>query len=288
MPRTPPSEVLYPVVLPDGATFRVGVWEADDPLRPVLIVVPAMGAPVEYYRPFLTRLHRAGLSLVATDWRGHGRNEPLISRQTRFGYTQMVTDLVAMGHWTRDRFPSAPIFFLGHSLGGQLSLLTLAWYPQLATGAILITAGSVYYRTYPRRLWTLAETQFAAGLATLWGVWPGKRWGFADTEAAGVMRDWARQARTGIYRPSQAPLDFESALGNVFHPILAISVDKDSLAPVEAIDHLCAKVPAATITRWHNTGDALNHFNWIRHCRPFIEQIIGWLDHQMADTHPQP
>lgn len=248
MPRTLTSvETVRSVTWPDGSIFRLGIWEADDPSRPVLVVAPAMGAAVAYYRPFFNRLHRAGFSVVAMDWRGHGRNEPLISRRTRFGYSQLVHDLRSVGQWARDCFPRASQFLLGHSLGEQLALLTLGAYPDIAHGAILIAAGSVYYRTYPRPWWTLVGTQFAAGLVTAWGVWPGQRWGLAGTESAGVMRDWARQARTGVYHPTDAPVDFEQGLRRIDQPVLALSIEGDPLAPAAAVEHLCAKMPCAVI-----------------------------------------
>lgn len=68
MPRTPTSvETVRSITWPDGSICRLGIWEADDPSRPVLVVAPAMGAAVAYYRPFFNRLHRAGFSVVAMD-----------------------------------------------------------------------------------------------------------------------------------------------------------------------------------------------------------------------------
>ena len=287
MPRTPTSvDTVRSITWPDGSSCRLGLWQADEPSRPVLVVAPAMGAAVAYYRLFFNRLHRAGFSVVAMDWRGHGRNEPPISRRTQFGYSQLVQDLRSVGQWSRDCFPRAPQFLLGHSLGEQLALLTLGAYPDIAHGAILIAAGSVYYRTYPRPWRTLVGTQFAAGLATAWGVWPGERWGFAGTEAAGVMRDWARQARTGVYHPTDAPVDFEQGLRRIDQPVLAMSIDRDPLAQAAAVEHLCAKMPGAVVTHWQSTGGALNHFNWVRHCQPFVDQTAHWLNQLTGATTP--
>ncbi|MDA8193134.1 MAG: alpha/beta fold hydrolase [Thermaerobacter sp.] len=273
----PPDYVVLPLDMPDGVRFEVAVWEAAIPGSPTLLMVPAMGAPVAYYRPFLQRLQQAGYTVVATDWRGHGRNYPRVSRQSRFGYAQLLEDLHHVASWTHQRYPQAPVYLLGHSLGGQLSLLTLARHPNAADGAILVASGSVYFRAYRHPLRTLLVTQMAALIAQVWGVWPGRRFGFGGTESRGVMRDWAYQARTGFYRPRHATFNYEDGLRRVPHRILAISVQHDQLAPSTALEHLCHKLPAANITREEAAGESLDHFSWVKNCQPVVAATIQWL-----------
>lgn len=56
---------------------------------------------------------------------------------------------------------------------------------------------------------------------------------------------------------------------------------------LDAVDHLCAKMPRADITRWHYgrddaEGRPLDHFRWIRHHHGLIERITAWASQVVA------
>ncbi len=253
---------------------------------PLLLCLPAMGVEARYYRPFALELARHGLHLVSGDLRGHGTSSVRAGRGTRFGYHQLVAlDLEAMVATERRSHPERPVFLLGHSLGGQLAALFAARHPERVRGIVLVAACSVYHRGYPglARAGVLLATQAAALLATAWGYFPGRRLRFAGNESAGVMRDWARQARTGRYDLEGTEEDHEGRLAGLELPLLAVSVDNDRLAPPSAIDHLCAKLPGARLTRWHygateaGPSARLDHFRWVRHGAPLAAYVRAWV-----------
>ncbi len=113
------------------------------------------------------------------------------------------------------------------------------------------------------------------------GWWPGDRLGFGGRQASGVMRDWAHLVRTGQF-PTIDGVEPESVLAEVAVPVLAVSVDGDRHTPAQTLDHLCAKLPAAAVTRHHYTiaesGAAMDHFRWTRAGSALADRIGRFAD----------
>ena len=268
----------------DGVTSRITVF-ADDfsHTAPVLICMPAMGVPAKFYDPLAVPVVKEGWRLVTADLRGNGLSSLRASRKVSFGYHEMVTfDWPAVVEKVKTLFPGAPIYLLGHSLGGQLSALYLAANPEACTGLILVATPSVYYKgwDFPLNLGILAGTQLACAIARILGYFPGKRIGFGGTEARGVIRDWAHTGRTGRYELAGSAVDFERLLGELELPVLSICFAVDLLAPERAVANLCAKMKRCRITH-HLLGDEnLGHLQWVKNPQPVIEQIKQWLENE--------
>ncbi|MEU5784419.1 alpha/beta hydrolase family protein [Micromonospora lupini] len=273
----------------DGARLGVQVYPepAGPPGAPVVVIWPAMGVRARYYRPFAAALRSAGLAVVVADLRGTGASTPVPSRADRYGYVELASDVGAVLAALKSRLDGRTRVLLGHSLGGQAALLHLARHGGDAVDALaLIAVGVPYWRTYPGRrgLGVLPYTQGIAATAALLGVWPG--WGFGGRQARGVIRDWAHTARTGRF-PRLDGTDTEAAVRVVRTPVLAISVDDDQYTPHETMDHLCAKLTAAPVTRERYTvaeaGAPLDHFTWVRAGAPLAGRIARFA----ADLPPR-
>jgi predicted alpha/beta hydrolase len=161
---------------------------------------------------------------------------------------------------------------LGHSLGGQLAALYLALEPAAFSRLVTIASCSVDFRGWPvpERYRILAATQAVGIIGQTLGYFPGERLGFGGRQSRGVVRDWSHNARTGLYDPHRAPLDFESALRSVTTDALMISIEGDSLAPPGAVDLLARKLPRARVVRehlppsWKVEKKNDPHFKWAR------------------------
>ncbi|KAA5826885.1 alpha/beta fold hydrolase [Saccharopolyspora hirsuta] len=264
--------------------IKVRAAQQDDPTSPVVVLVPAMGVPARYYRPFVADLHRQGLSVVTFDLRGQGESKPIAARGVRFGYQSLIDDLNGVLDLVESVLPQAPRFLLGHSLGGQIALLHTARHQGRVQGVALVASGSVWFRSFPGvyKLRTLVGTQVVAGASTLLGYWPGHRFGFGGRQAAGLMQDWARQARTSKYRLNGSATDYEAALREVRVPLLTVSVAGDRLAPKSSVDHLAAKARQAMRTSKHYTRSAsgaenLGHFSWVRNGGALSRWVKDWI-----------
>lgn len=256
----------------DRGSDRIGVQiypEPDGvPQAPVVVIWPAMGVPASYYQPFATALRAAGLAVMVADLRGTGASTPRPSRASRYGYPELVADVGAVFEALKPRLDGRTRVLLGHSLGGQASLLHLALGGHgTVDGLALVAVGRPYWRHYPGvgRYVVLAYTQAIAATAALLGWWPG--WTFGGVQARGVIRDWAYTARTGRF-PRIDGVDAEAALASIRTPVLAVSVDHDRYTPSVLLDRLCEKLPAAPVRREHYTaaeaGARLDHFRWAR------------------------
>lgn len=265
----------------DGAASKITVFTADHAAEaPVLICMPAMGTAARFYEPLALPILREGWRFVTADLRGVGLSAVRVKRGVSFGYGDMVgSDWPAVVRKAQALFPGAPVYLLGHSLGGQLSALYLAANPAAAAGLILVAAPSVHWRGWdaPLSAGVLAGTQAARAVAELLGYFPGRKLGFGGTEARGVIRDWARQARTGRYEPRGTSIGYERLLAELEAPVLAFSFEDDFLSPPRAVGNLLAKMRRARVTHVTLAGDGLDHFRWVRNPDALVGKIREWL-----------
>ncbi|BCJ77902.1 hypothetical protein CS0771_74460 [Catellatospora sp. IY07-71] len=256
---------------------------AQAPDAPLAVVFPAMGVPAGYYTRFAHSLNEAGISVAVADLRGTGASAPRPSRGSRYGYPELADDVDAVLDALAEQRAGRRTVLLGHSLGGQTTVLHLAREAargrgHRVDGIVLIAVGLPYWRTYPRaqRLAVLAMTQVINGVSAALRVWPG--WGFGGRQARGVIRDWAYTARHGRF---PAHLAAEGGLAAIDLPVLAISVDDDQYTPPETTDHLVAALPTAAVTREHLTsaeaGVPLDHFKWVKAGSALAPRIAHWL-----------
>ncbi|MBI5569417.1 MAG: alpha/beta fold hydrolase [Desulfomonile tiedjei] len=274
------------VTAADGATSCVTVFAgSSEATPPVLICIPAMGVTAQYYEPLALACVAQGFQVVTADLRGNGCSSVRASRSSRFGYHEIVHyEMPAIVARVRGRFPANPLYLLGHSLGGQLGTLYASANPGEVDGLILVAACSVFYRgwDFPSNVGVLFGTQLARWIAGILGYFPGNIIGFGGSESKGVIRDWSREALTGVYNVAGSPHDFETLLRQLSIPVLAISLEDDWFAPKRAVRNLCKKMERAPLTYCHLLpGDVaagrIGHFQWVRNAGPVIEEIREWL-----------
>lgn len=266
--------------------LRIHPGSDDRPDSPVVLLWPAMGVPARYYTPFVAALRAAGMAVVVADLRGTGASTPPPGRASRYGYAELVDDVGAVLEVLKERLDGRTRLLLGHSLGGHATLLHVALTGGAQVdGLVLVAVGTPYWRLYPGRRGhlVLAGSQLIHGTARLLGWWPG--WGFGGRQARGVIRDWAHTVRTGRF-PHLDGVDAEAALREVRLPVLAVSVEGDRLTPAATLDHLCARLTAAPVTRHDYTtaeaGAPMNHFTWVRAAGPLAARVAAFAAHLPA------
>ena len=281
------------VKIADGTTLGITMFRRNpNDSAPLLAILPGMGVEASFYLPLAGALVAGGLNVVTVDLRGLGLSSVRAGRHTDFGFRQILTlDLPAVLEQLRLEFPGNRPFLLGHSLGGPLACLYAAVSAEELSGLILAAAPSAYFRgwRFPLDLGVLAGEQLAMVLSRAFGYMPGHRIGFAGREARGVIRDWAYQGRTGRYRVATDPRDFDTLLGRVELPVLALSFTDDVSAPARAVDHLVGKMPASRLTRRHLAprdlgAKELGHFKWARQRNTVAPLIADWVRATAART----
>ena len=283
----PDMESRISVKTIDKHQFELTVYENPSSSQvPVILCLPAMGVSAKHYQKLGTEMMGADYIFAVADLRGLGSSSWRASRSTNFGYFDIVGhDIPAMIAELKKSYPARSLYLMGHSLGGQLATMFLGMHPQDVNGLILVACGSVHYRNwnFPQSLWILIGSQIAKFVSLFIGYFPGKRIGFAGTEAKTVIRDWSRLALTGRFEPKNSDFDFESSFRSVTAPVLGISLEGDWFAPWPALKNLCGKLIHSRPTFHHlsepdTPKPTLNHFGWVHHSRPVVDKIKQWID----------
>ncbi|MDH4122461.1 MAG: alpha/beta fold hydrolase [Deltaproteobacteria bacterium] len=276
------------LTLPDGAHTKLTVFAprhgADT--HPVILFLPALGAPRGYYEPFLQGLADEGYTVYSADLRGMGDHSVQGGPGTDYGYWDHLSiEVPALTAEVRRRHPRVPLFLGGHSLGGQLALLHLALHPADARGLFLLAVSFPYYKTWPwgMRLLTLGFGAYVRLAGMVFGYSPGHWLGFGGKQSARMMADWFHLIRTGQVKLSGCPHDLEAAMPRLTAPVLAISFHKDLYCPPSAVKFTLDKLSgAASRVLYHflpaelNTPE-LGHFRWARRPGTLPAFLAQWL-----------
>lgn len=282
------QKLLIPIRMDDGTTSAITLFTGNaNQDAPVILCMPAMGVPADFYEPLASAGAEQGLHMITADLRGIGQSSVRASRRTQFGYRDLIRyDWPAVVCAARKRFPTNPIVLLGHSLGGQLSALYASANPDKIKGLILVASGSVWYRGwgFPRNVGLVISSQVIRIVSEILGYFPGKRVGFAGTESRNLIRDWSGTALTGRYDSFGDSINYEALLRDVRIPILAISFSTDVFAPYKSVRYLYSKMSEAPTTHYHYLpedlglrGDQVDHFKWVKNPAPIVSIISQWI-----------
>jgi predicted alpha/beta hydrolase len=272
---------------PDGATAVLEVFDGDLPeTAPVFLLMPAMGVEARWYTRLGPHLARRGWRLATVDQRGHGRSSVRAARGVDWGFTDLVERdwPVAIDAVAR-RFPDAPRYLFGHSLGGQLSALFVGSHHGAVDGLVTVASCSVFWASFPWKYKSvvLCGTQISRAVAAVLGYFPGEQLRFGGLESRTVVRDWAQQGLSGRYAPANAPVDYDAGLATTAQSVLMLSLPGDHFyAPAAAVDHLAAKLPPERLTRQHLVAPEIAalgepHFLWVARPDAVIDAIAAWL-----------
>jgi predicted alpha/beta hydrolase len=270
----------------DNTRAALQIFSADNADAPVVMCLPAMGVRGSYYSAFAQKLRHAGYHVVISDLRGIGSSSVRPSRGCDFGYNEILTlDLPALVETVRQRFPSNDRWLLGHSLGGQLAALYLSANPEAARALILIAAGTVHYKgwPFPGRLRVLFTAMLLRAMGMVLGYVPGAKVGFAGTEARTLVADWSNNCFTGNYVIAGSTHDYEGSLRRLVKPVLAMSFERDELAPAGSVQNLLSKLSASAIVRRrfsaaHPGLEKAGHFSWAKRADVIVATIQDWAE----------
>ena len=116
----------------------------DVPVRAVLQIVHGMVEYVDRYDDFARFLCEQGIAVVGDDHLGHGDS---VAAQEDWGYfgddgfENIVNDVRKIEKQFKKRFPGAPYYILGHSMGSFLTRYFLIKYGKEVDGAIIMGTG---------------------------------------------------------------------------------------------------------------------------------------------------
>jgi alpha-beta hydrolase superfamily lysophospholipase len=104
----------------DGLRIACARWDTRGPVRAVIQIAHGMGEHTGRYAGTVEALVSAGLTVYASDHRGHGRTAPTAAHLGDFGsggFDLLVEDMLRLSRIARAENPHAPLILLGHSMG---------------------------------------------------------------------------------------------------------------------------------------------------------------------------
>jgi predicted alpha/beta hydrolase len=287
--RTPEPEIG--TVRAGGRGIPVRIFEGGPSAEAAVVIVPAMGVRAHHYDTFAAALAAAGRHAVTVELPGCGDSPVAIDRTSRIGYQDLIEVEVAAAVTSAERrWPSTSRVLVGHSLGGQLSLLYAAANPDRVEAVALPAAGTIHWRAYPlpAGLGVLAFTQLARLVVSIVGVFPGDRLGFGGRQPRQLIHDWAATAVTGRWHPGGTTVDYHRLLRELRLSVLSVTLEGDHLAPPSAAAALTSALPDHHVTHVHLSAGQLrgptDHLRWLKAPEQVAAIITTWLTAQRDVT----
>lgn len=120
-----------------GMELYYQTWHPSNPPRAIVVGVHGHGDHSGGLHNIIQHLVPRGYAWYGLDLRGHGRSLGL--RGHVQSWADFRDDLKSFLSWVRDHEPEVPVFLLGHSLGGLISLEYSMRRPEVLSGVIAIS-----------------------------------------------------------------------------------------------------------------------------------------------------
>jgi len=259
------------IITADGYSISARFFAPPRETLGAILIVPAMGTRQEYYAPFATWAARQGFLTATFDYRGTGLSRPRRLRGFKadiFDWARL--DCAAMVDALSKRTPGKPLYWIGHSLGGQI----LPFVPnrERIAKAVTIATGSGYWREnsppLKRRAWWLWYV-VAPLVVSLLGYFPGRRLRKVGDLPKGVMEQWRRWCLNPEYAVGVEGEGVRAQYAAVRTPIVSLSFSDDefmSARNTESIHGFYVNSPR-TMKRLapHDVGlERIGHFGFFR------------------------
>ena len=215
----------------NGYTLQATFFRPPSEPKAAVLIVPAMGVSQSFYKHFATWLTAQGYLVGTFDYSGTGLSQNGDVRKldlnivdwARFDCDAMITEISTLA-------PNKRLYWLGHSLGGQI----LGFLPDRSriAKAVTIATGSGYWiENTPSLKWKVWWLwYFVAPLATrLFGYFPGKRLGKVGDLPRGVMDQWRRWCLNPEYVVGAEGSSVRASFAAVTMPITSLSFSDDEM-----------------------------------------------------------
>lgn len=229
----------------DGTSLFFREWIPDGNIKGVVCIIHGLGDHSNWYKGLVDYFNANNFAVTAFDLRGHGKSEG--KRGHTPSYEAFMSDIDILLASTKNHFKNLPIFFYGHSFGGNLTLNYVLRRSPKIDGVIISSPWLSLYSNPPK-----SKLYFAFLLNK---IWPSFLVDNIVNEAAlshnpEIMQAYSKDplthscisARlfTAAYKAGLWAIDNASKF-NV--PLLLIHGDSDKITSPEASKLFSQKVP---------------------------------------------
>ncbi len=217
------------VIAANGCTVQATFFHPTCNPKAAVLIVPGMGVSQSFYAPFSVWLATQGFLVATFDYVGTGISDNGDIRKldldiidwARFDCNAMIGALSLAN-------PDKPLYWIGHSLGGQI----LGFVPDRSriAKAVTIATGSGYWvENTPNIKWKVWWLWYVmAPLAThILGYFPGKRLRKVGDLPRGVMNQWRRWCLNPDYAVGVEGAAARAEFAAVTIPITSLSFADD-------------------------------------------------------------
>lgn len=276
--------------LANGATIVARFFAPQGAARGAVLLAPAIGVPQSYYAPFAGWLAEQGYLVASFDYRGIGlsRQQPLRELDADL-CSWGELDCAAMIEALAERAGDLPLYWIGHSLGGQM--LPFAANHGRISKMVTIATGSGYWRDNAiglrRYVWLMWYLAVPLALP-LCGYFPGKALRMVGDLPGGVMRQWRRWCLHPDYAVGAEGAAVRARYAAVRLPIVSLSFSDDEYMSARNTDKLHACYRNAPLTMKRLTPQQLGtrrigHFGCFK---PALAQAL-WQAHVLPELAPR-
>jgi len=277
----------YTIFTTDDAFDIVGrLFEPDGEMRGVVVIAPAMAVAQEYYAPIAGWLADRGFLVITFDYRGTGQSlrGPLRDFDADI-FDWARRDCSAVLQRALDQAAGRPLFWIGHSVGGQI--VPLVKGATSISKIITIAAGVGYWRTNPRPLRYYAILLWyliVPIVLPLFGYFPGERLRILGDLPSGVMRQWRRWCLHPRYSVGVEGPVVEAEYAAIRAPLFSLSFSDDEFMSSRSIAVLNelyenAAVTVQTAGPEDLDGKHIGHFGFFR---PGVAEPL-WKKHLLVE-----
>jgi len=267
----------------DGYTLAGTLHSSRVDSRRVVVINPAIAVPGRFYRHFADGLTEAGYTALTWDYRGIGASKP--KRLRGFPATVrdwVFSDMAGVVDWVAAELAPRRIFFIGHSLGGQVAgLLDNA---SAIDGMATMSAQSGHWRLQAgeQKVVALLHTYLTLPLLSrVFGYGPWGLLGPGENLPEMAALEWAGWCRKPGYILGDTSLPLERYRGFTA-PVLAYSFGDEKWGQPRSVDAMMRAYP--NVERRHVDPadfdlDAIGHVGYFRQVsKKLWWDTINWLD----------
>jgi len=230
----------HSVTLPGGTPLVFRTFRTTDSPKAAVIIPSAMGVAQKFYAQFAQWLAEQGYHVTTFDYRGIGFSAPSSLR----GYPMSIFDWARQDCATiidmvKSEVPNLPLYWIGHSLGGQL--IGLIPNRDRIDRVITVATGTGYWLQNTWRtksvVWWLWFISVPLALRTA-GYFPGKRLRKVGDLPFGVMQQWRRWCLNREYVVGAEGDEVRADYASVHTPMLSLSFTDDEMMSAKGIKSL--------------------------------------------------
>ncbi len=220
----------------NGAQCVLRVFDPPGEAKGTVVVPSAMGVAQNFYARFAEWLAGQGYFVVTFDYRGIGRSAPATLRGFRADIFDWARDCEAVIDFVKQRWPQIPLYWVGHSLGGQL--LGLISNRAHIDRVMTVATGNGYWleNSWPTRRMVWWMWYIAVPLATrIAGYFPGRRLRKVGDLPRGVIEQWRRWCLNPEYVVGVEGEQVRASYSSVVTPMVSLSFTDDEMMSEQSI-----------------------------------------------------